>query len=84
MSAPVAAAVIWVVLATCTAFLPMRYQFAPGLTLLIAAPAVIAWLGLTYGVVAGVGALAAFLSMFRKPLAYFWRKWTGRGEEMPR
>ena len=84
MSAPVAAAVIWVFLATCTAFLPMRFQFVPGIALLIAAPAVIAWLGLTYGILAGVGALAAFLSMFRKPLAYYWRKWTGRGEEMPR
>ena len=82
MSAPVAAAVLWVVLATCTAFLPMRRQFGPGIALLLAAPALIIWLGLSHGLLAGLGALAAVLSMFRKPLAYYARRWSGRAGDV--
>ena len=63
MSAPVAAAVIWVFLATCTAFLPMRFQFVPGIALLIAAPAVI----IVRGVLIGGLVLSLFSSLRALP-----------------
>ena len=31
---------------------------------------------------AGLGALAAVLSMFRKPLAYYARRWSGRAGDV--
>jgi uncharacterized protein DUF2484 len=78
MNLSVIAAVIWVFAATGVAMLPMRRQFPPGFVLLIAAPFLIVWLGLDFGWLVGVGALAGFLSMFRNPIRYYWRKWTGR------
>lgn len=59
--------------------LPMRRQYVPGVILLGAAPVLIVWLGLDHGwLVAGL-ATAGFVSMFRNPLRYFWRKWRGKG-----
>lgn len=84
MSLPVALAVAWALLATAVAFLPMRLQYVPGLCLLIAAPVLIAWLWIQHGWLAGLGALAAVVSMFRNPLRYFWRKWRGEVTETPR
>ena len=77
MSLSVIAAVAWVFAATGVAMLPMRRQFPPGILLLIAAPMLIVWLGYDYGWIAAAGALAAFVSMFRKPIRYYWRKWRG-------
>ncbi len=77
MSLPVAFAILWVFAATAVAMLPMRRQYAPGLALLIAAPFLIAWLGQQFGWIAAAAALAAVISMFRKPLRYFWRRWRG-------
>ncbi len=77
MSWSVIAAVIWVFAATGVAMLPMRRQFPPGFALLIAAPLVIIWLGLDFGWLVSLGALAAFISMFRNPIRYYWRKWRG-------
>ncbi len=71
-------AIIWVLAATAVAMLPMRYQFAPGVMLLLLAPVLIYQLGAEFGWLAAIAALAAFLSMFRKPLAYYVRKFTGR------
>jgi len=79
MSMSVYAAIAWVFAATGVAMLPMPRQFPPGIVLLIAAPALIIWLGLDFGWLVGIGALAAFLSMFRNPIRYYWRKWSGRG-----
>ncbi|WP_171209795.1 MULTISPECIES: DUF2484 family protein [unclassified Ruegeria] len=70
-------AALWVISATVVALLPMRMQFPPGVLLLICAPVLIVWLGYDYGVIVGLLALAGFLSMFRYPLRYYWRKWTG-------
>jgi len=84
MTASLAAAVFWALAATATAFLPMRLQYAPGLTLLIAAPLLIVWIGIDYGWIAALLSLAAFVSMFRHPLSYFWRKWRGQETEGPR
>lgn len=84
MSWSVVAAVVWVFAATGVAMLPMRRQFPPGLLLLIAAPLLIIWLGFDFGWIASAGALAAFVSMFRNPIRFYWRKWRGlEGEINP-
>ena len=73
MSLSVALAIAWVFASTIVAFLPMRAQYVPGFALLVAAPVLIVFLGYQHGWIAGAGALAAFMSMFRNPLRYFWR-----------
>lgn len=69
---------LWVIAATVVAFLPMQRQFPPGVILLIAAPILIVFLGIEHGWLAGVAGLAGFVSMFRNPLRYYARKWSGR------
>ena len=80
MSLSLAMAIAWVFAATFVAFLPMRRQYLPGVALLLAAPVLIGFLGYQHGWFVAVGALAAFVSMFRNPLLYFWRKWRGVDE----
>lgn len=75
-------AVTWVFAATGVAMLPMRRQFPPGILLLIAAPLLIVWLGMDFGWIASAGALAAFVSMFRNPIRYYWRKWRGQQNDV--
>jgi hypothetical protein len=83
MSTPLIIAALWVFAATATAFLPMRRQMVPGIALLVAAPVLILWIGATHGWLwAGLG-LLAFLSMFRNPLIYFWKRATGRPVSLP-
>ncbi|WP_171167224.1 DUF2484 family protein [Ruegeria sp. HKCCA0370] len=74
-------AALWVICATIVAFLPMRMQFPPGVTLLICAPVLIVWLGYDHGWFWSVFAFGGFVSMFRNPIRYCWRKWA-RGEVM--
>ncbi len=83
MSLSIVLAVAWVFAATAVAMLPMRRQYLPGSILLFAAPVLIAFLGYQHGWIAAIAAFAAFLSMFRKPLRYFWRKWRGLETEVP-
>ncbi|WP_120501865.1 DUF2484 family protein [Roseovarius sp. EL26] len=83
MSLSIICACVWVLLATLVAFLPMRRQFAPGLGLLAATPLLVVWLGYDHGWIWSVVAVLAFVSMFRNPLRYFWRKWRGAGETAP-
>ena len=74
MSLSLVTGAVWVVLATIVAMLPMRFQWIPGLTLLLSAPVILAWIGMDHGwwwVAAGI---FAFVSMFRKPLGYFARR----------
>lgn len=71
------AACLWVLAATVTALLPMRRQYPPGLTLLVLAPVLIGWLAHDYGLWVAALALAAFLSMFRRPLLGLWRHLSG-------
>ncbi|MEX0316892.1 MAG: DUF2484 family protein [Ruegeria sp.] len=71
----------WVLAATVVALLPMRMQFPPGIALLIAAPVVIVWLGVDYNWFLSLAATAAFVSMYRNPLRYYWRKWFGSDDE---
>ncbi|WP_394154023.1 DUF2484 family protein [Loktanella salsilacus] len=76
-------ACLWVPAATITAFLPMRLQMVPGIGLLIAAPALIVWLGADFGwLIAAVGVFA-FVSMFRNPLRYFWARARGQNPQLP-
>ncbi|UWR04114.1 DUF2484 family protein [Ruegeria conchae] len=78
MSLSLIIACAWVFASTIVAMLPMRLQFPPGVVLLVSAPVLIFWLGHDYGWLIGVLALAAFASMFRNPIRYYWRKWTDK------
>ena len=71
------------VAATIVALLPMRRQYIPGVTLLCAAPILIVWLGVDYGWFVGLIAAFAFVSMFRNPLRYFYRRARGETPEIP-
>lgn len=74
---------VWVLAATAVAFLPMRRQMVPGLVLLAVAPLLLIWIGLVHGWLwVGFG-LFAFLSMFRRPLAYFARRAMGQTADLP-
>lgn len=74
---------LWVIAAAVTALLPMRWQFVPGLALLVAAPVLIIWIGAVHGWVWAVLGLGAFVSMFRRPLGYLARRALGRHPEVP-
>ena len=63
---------IWVLLAVVTALLPMRRQYVPGVALLLLAPVLIIWIGVDFGWIVGLLAVAAFVSMFRNPLRYIY------------
>lgn len=79
MSAPIVLACLWVVAATVVAFLPLRLQVVFGFFLAVWALALVIWLSAAVSPWIGVAALAAFVSMFRKPLAYFAKRLLGRG-----
>ena len=81
MSLSVILASLWALLATVTAFLPYRRQFAPGIVLLVTAPLLIVYLGYEHGVIVALIGLAGFFSMFRRPLGYLARRALGRGRE---
>ncbi|SDD16386.1 DUF2484 family protein [Ruegeria marina] len=81
MSLSIILGTAWVLAATGVALLPLRRQYAPGLALLILAPMLILFIGYEHGVLPGLLALAAFVSMFRNPLRYLWGRATGRGRE---
>lgn len=83
MSLALISGAIWVVLATFVAFLPMRLQYPPGIALLAAAPALLAWIGFVHGWAFAALGLFAFVSMFRNPLLYFWRRSRGERPEIP-
>ena len=68
---------LWVIAAAITGMMPMKYQYPPGLTLLIAAPFVLIFIGIQHGFwITAVGTLA-FVSMFRHPLRYLTKKALG-------
>ncbi|MGE5199407.1 MAG: DUF2484 family protein [Rhodospirillaceae bacterium] len=83
MSPALIAGCLWVVAAAITAMLPMRRQMVPGITLLIVAPLLIAWIGATHGWWWAAFGLFAVLSMFRNPLRYFIARALGRPVELP-
>ncbi len=79
MSPALIAGAVWVVASAIVAMLPMRRQYAPGIALLVAAPVLIAWIGVAHGWVWVLVAVFALLSMYRNPLIYFWKRLV-RGE----
>jgi len=83
MTLAIVAGAIWVLAATGVALLPMRHQYRPGVVLLALAPVLIGWLWVAFGWIAGLAALAAFVSMFRNPLRYFWRRAMGDDPRAP-
>lgn len=78
MSLSLMLACFWAIAATITALLPMRLQFPPGLTLLVLAPFLIGFIGYEHGAFLALVGCAGFVSMFRRPLIFYFRKWTGR------
>jgi len=74
---------LWVLTAAGVACLPMRLQYRPGLALLVLAPALIVWLGIAHGWLLALAATAGFVSMFRNPLRYFWRRARGETPVIP-
>ena len=74
----------WVIASAITAFLPMRHQYFPAVILLIAAPILIVWLGYDFGWWVSAFSLFAFLSMFRNPLRYLYRRARGEAVELPK
>lgn len=75
---------LWVIAATVVAMMPMRRQYVPGLILLVLAPILIGVIGWEHGVWWAVGGLAAFVSMFRNPLKYMWKKARGQNPQLPK
>ena len=84
MSLPLVLGTFWIIAAALTALLPMRAQMIPGLALLIAAPLLLIWIGLTHGWLWCAFGLFAFVSMFRNPLIYFARRAFGLPSPDPR
>ncbi|MEM9638944.1 MAG: DUF2484 family protein [Pseudomonadota bacterium] len=74
----------WVIASAIVAMLPMRYQYVPGVALLIAAPFLILWVGVSVAWWAALLALFAFVSMFRNPLRYFLARARGERPEIPK
>ena len=73
----------WVPVGAITAMLPMRHQGWTGLLLLLAAPVLIWLIGRDYGAWVALVAVFAFVSMFRHPLKYNWKRLSGQDVELP-
>ena len=84
MSLPLIFGSIWVLASAFTAMLLMRHQYIPGVSLLIAAPILIVWIGAVHGWGWALLGLAAFASMFRNPLIYLYRRARGERPEIPK
>ncbi|MXQ07509.1 DUF2484 family protein [Alphaproteobacteria bacterium GH1-50] len=83
MSPALIAASLWAIAATVVALLPMRWQYPPGIALLIAAPVLLGWIAMLHGVVPMLVGTLAFLSMFRNPLKYLAYRAMGKPWEGP-
>ncbi|MDA7425247.1 DUF2484 family protein [Thalassococcus lentus] len=78
MSIPLVLGSLWVVASAIVAMLPMQRQYAPGVALLALAPLLILWIGFAHGWLWTALGLFAFVSMYRNPLRYFWRRFRGK------
>lgn len=78
---------LWAIAATATAFLPLRMQYPPGIALLVSVPFLLGFIAWQHGPWIGLLALAAVVSMFRRPLIHLYRRGraaiAGRGDEGP-
>lgn len=84
MSTSLLAGIVWVLVSTGVALLPIRRQFAIGAFLLCVAPALLIWIAYDHGWwIAALGMLA-FVSMFRNPLIYLIRRAKGERPELPK
>lgn len=83
MSLPMMFGCAWVLCATVVAVLPMRNQYAPGLILLVLAPPLLVWIAVAHGLWIFCIGVFAFVSMFRNPLRYLWRRARGDRPEIP-
>ncbi|MHC0054102.1 DUF2484 family protein [Actibacterium sp. D379-3] len=77
-------AALWVIAASGVAFLPMRFQYVLGLVLLVLAVPLLVLLAVQHNVWIVLAALAAIVSMFRKPLFYYLRRARGLPATRPR
>jgi len=84
MSWPIVFGCLWVLASTVVALMPMQHQYRPGLALLIVAPLLLIWIGYEHGFWLTIVALVAFVSMFRNPLRYFWKRFQGVPVELPK
>lgn len=84
MSLSLLLAALWVIAATMVALLPMKHQYVPGVALLIAAPVGIAFIGVQHGWIFAALGLFAFVSMFRNPLRYVYRRARGERPDLPK
>ena len=73
----------WVLAAAIVALLPLRRQYVPGVGLLIVAPLLLSWIALNHDAWLFAFGLFSFLSLFRNPLIYFWRRACGERPEVP-
>ncbi|MEJ6395323.1 DUF2484 family protein [Gymnodinialimonas sp. 2305UL16-5] len=80
MSLALTLACLWVLASAITAMLPMRFQYVPGVALLILALPLAVFVGLSHGWIWVAIALFAIASMYRNPLRYFWNRLAGRVE----
>lgn len=83
MNPSLIAAIVWVLVGSFCAMLPMRYQRWIGGPLLLAVPVLIYWLYRDFGFWIVVVAVLAFLSMFRYPLRLLYRKVRGLPTDLP-
>ena len=83
MTASLVAGFIRVPFGANTAMLPIRHQGWTGLPLLIAAPVLLWLIGRDYGAWVALVAVFAFVSMFRHPLKYNWKRLSGQDVELP-
>ena len=84
MSVTLILACLWVIAGAAVACLPMRFQYIPGVLLLLAAPVLIFLIGRDHGLIAVALAVFALVSMFRRPLKYFAARAVGRNPEVPK
>lgn len=83
MNPVLTAAILWVFCAVAVAMMPMRWQIRLVPILGLAALAILGMITNIYGWLAGALALAGFVSMFRHPLRYAWRRLRGEKPEIP-
>lgn len=74
---------LWVLASAAVAMLPINHQIIPGMGLLLAAPVLIIAIGVHVGWLMAALAIAAFVSMYRNPLRFFWARFKGENPQVP-
>ncbi len=74
---------IYVLCAAVVALLPIRRQYWPAGIMLLAAPLLLTFIGYQHGWFWLALGMLAFVSMFRNPLRYLWKKSRGEHVELP-